>query len=678
MSDAGLRDALGQATIEPPDPVVAGSYGTWRLTYVVGSRGIASGGHLRVHTDSDTDWAIPQFDDPAGPDYMTVQAPDDARVAVLTQGYRGLLLTVIGRALAPGERLVLTYGERSAGGPGSRAQTFAEERRYVAVAVDPDGSGRYLTVPDPPCLQIVGGQATELVVVAPSTVEIGQPFGLLVKAMDAWGNLSPAYCGAIALRAPGVKLPHQSHTFDASDGGVWWLRGCRATEAGLLRVAAHEIDGPLQAESNPIACQEAGQTTRLYWGDPHGGQLVRADKIPAFFRYAREMSGIDFAGYQPNAHRVSNEEWAIQQRAEREAYAPGRFVPLPGYEWSGEPPMGGHHNVYLRRHNQPIRRSCHLEEIADQDDQDTDLPHVLDLHAAYRGADAVITPHVGGGRADLTYHEPTLEPAIEITSTHGSFPWFLEDALRRGYQVGFLGGSDGYTGRPGGEYPGHLERRYAKGSLTALYAEELTIEGVLAALQARHAYATTGARMLIRFDADGHMMGDRYRTRAQPRLSAYVAGTAPIEALELYRGLEQIYAHPIALQRAPHRVRILWEGASRRTSYSGVIWEGQLQVRGGTATVAEPIRFDSPRSHLADVRPDGLSWYSLTCGYRSGIVLDVEGEASFDLVVNTSLLSMPAFGGFGDELPKRIAYAPAERLAASFSLAELADGPKTI
>ena len=677
MSDkTTLFSAIGYATIEPRGEVVAASYGTWKLTYEAGPQGLPSKARIRIHTDSDTDWAIPQFDDAKAADYMTLQAPEGVRVAVLTQGFRGLLLTLMGRALQPGERIVLTYGDRSEGGLGSRAQTFAESRRYFTVEVDVDGDGRFLPLPEPPCVTIVGGSAAALIVLAPSMVVMNQSFALLVKAQDAWGNPSASYKGVVQLEAEGVSLPAMCHRFTAAETGVWWLRDCRCTEPGLYRIAVAEVDGKLRAESNPILCEEKSDKMTLLWGDPHGGQLVMADKIPDFFRYARDVSGLAFTGYQPNGHRVTAADWDIQQRAERDFYQPGHFVPLPGFEWSGEVQVGGHHNVYFQRHNQPIRRSCHLANIAHQDDSDTDLPHIVDVHRSYRGSDTVIIPHVGGGRADLTYHDPALEPVIEVTSTHGTFEWFLTDALRRGYQVGFIGGSDGYTGRPGGEYPGHLERRFAKGGLTGLYAEELTIAGVLAALKSRHAYGTTGARILVRLTCDGHMMGDTYSTRSCPTLDAFVAGTAPLESVELYRGLEKVYVHPLQMQRSARRVRILWEGASRRTSYSAVIWDGRLQVSNGAINVARQIRFDSPRSYVYDVRSDSLCWHSETCGYRSGLILDVSGDAEFNLVLNTVLVTMPSYGGFGDESPKRMSYGPAERLSLRFGMSDLANGPK--
>ena len=179
---------FGRARIEPSDPVIAGSYGTWRLVYTVGARGIASGGAIKIDTDSDSDWGWPQLEDPSAPDYLTLTAPEGAEVALHLRDHLSFVLLVAGRPLSPGEQIALTLGDRSGGGPGSRAQTFREERRRFWVEVDTDGGGSFTPLLDPPELTIIGGAVARLVVVVPSTAIVGEPFSLRVKAEDAWGN----------------------------------------------------------------------------------------------------------------------------------------------------------------------------------------------------------------------------------------------------------------------------------------------------------------------------------------------------------------------------------------------------------------------------------------------------------------------------------------------------------
>lgn len=675
MSQAATLDRYGAATIEPAGRVIAGAYGTWRLRYTVGASGIAEGGAVRVSTDSDTDWGIPQVADPSQADYLTVQAPAGAGVAVLVEEIKSLLLRVQGRGLRPGETVAVTYGDRSGGGPGSRAQTFLEEKRYFRVAVDAGGDGQFSPLPNAPYVTIVGGEAARLVAVAPSTVVKGEPFRLLVRVEDVWGNPSADYRGTVALRADGVRIPDNTLTFQPGDHGVRVVAGCQASGGGTHRILAQDTQLGLSAYSNPILATAEQPEHNLYWADPHGGQVGLAEKIPDFFRYARDVAALDFVGYQRNDHMVSTEDWRLQQEAEAAFSEPGRFVPLPGFEWSPETARGGHHNVYFRRHNQPIRRNSHAQ-VADKSDIDTDLPHVSDLYAAYRHGDVLITPHVGGAHADLSYHEPSIEPAIEITSTHGSFEWFLEEALQNRYTLGFVGGSDSHTGRPGTDTPGYQPRRYAQAGLTGIYAADLTLEAFFEALKARRCYATTGARMVVHVAGDGHPMGSAYGTSAPPTIAVRVTGTAPLESVELYRGLEQIHSHPCEPAQDLQRVRILWQGASRKSSYSGVVWDGTATLTGSTISASKTIRFDSPRSHLRDETDYGLKWHSVTCGYRSGVVLTLDdGEnAVLDLAVSSSLISRPRFGAYGKSGPQILAHAPAESLALSLPLRDLADG----
>src|SRR6266540_3353106 len=109
--DAARTADLGAATIDPTDPVVAGSYGTWRLTYTAGPAGLPTGSRLRLSTDSDTDGGVPQTANPAGDDYLTLEAPADVGVALAIRDNKEVTLTVYGRGLRAGEQLTTsTFG----------------------------------------------------------------------------------------------------------------------------------------------------------------------------------------------------------------------------------------------------------------------------------------------------------------------------------------------------------------------------------------------------------------------------------------------------------------------------------------------------------------------------------------------------------------------------------------
>lgn len=676
MSDAQINSLYGSAVLSPDDDVVAGSYGTWTLTYIAEEKGIGRGGTMRIYTEADSDRATPQLDDPAAADYLTVEAPAQARVGVLVQSMMSILLTVNGRALKQGEKVVVIYGDRGGGGPGFRAQTFAEARHFFWVAVDAEGNGEVTTLPKPQFVRIVGGEPAKLVVNVPSTVVADELFRLQVKAEDAWGNPAAAYRGTVEIAGHGAVVPEERVAFAKADGGVRWIDGCSVADEGIYRVQADDVGSGLAARSNPFQCWREALAVTLFWGDSHGGQVAMAEKIPDFFRYARDVAAISFAGYQRNDHVLSGRDWMVQQEAEREWNQPGRFVALPGFEWSAMTVRGGHHNVYFRRGDQPIRRSSH-QGLADKTDEDTDLRHIEEVYEAYRGTDTVITAHVGSEHSDLQYHDPHLEPAVEVTSDHGTFEWILQETFERNYRMGFFGGSDSHNGRPGGDTPGFQHRRYAKTGLAAVYARELNIESVLDAYKARRIYATTGARILLHAKCEEHVMGEEFTTAQKSKISAFVAGTAPFESVELYRDLERIYSYPVAGGTDRNRVRILWEGASRKSSYSGVIWDGVLTVSGRRLDGIEKIRFDSPRSRIYERADCGLRWHSVTCGYRSGMIVDLsgDGDADLELVVNTSVIAGPLYGDRGINPPRLMSYAPAEKILFHVGTKDLESGP---
>ena len=302
------------------------------------------------------------------------------------------------------------------------------------------------------------------------------------------------------------------------------------------------------------------------------------------------------------------------------------------------------------------------------------------MHEAFRYSDVVVTPHVGGVAADLQYHEPSIEPALEITSTHGQFEWFLKESIERNYKMGFIGGSDCYTGRPGDDQPGHQLRRYQKAGLTGVYATELTLDAVLAGMKARRVYATSGVRIVAMVSADGHLMGSEYSTRSSPRIGVKIVGAGPLECVDLFRGLELLHSEEMAQGRSADRVRVMWEGASRRTSYSGVVWDGSVRVAEGSLIGVQKIRFDSPRSEISEETYSSVRWKSWACGYRSGLVLGIDGtpDTSIEVMLSSDVIASSQYGGHGETGARRITFSTADRVRIPTSLGALADGPRVV
>jgi hypothetical protein len=247
---------------------------------------------------------------------------------------------------------------------------------------------------------------------------------------------------------------------------------------------------------------------------------------------------------------------------------------------------------------------------------------------------------VGGRYADLRTHDPEIELAVEIHSAWGTFEWLLREALRRGYRVGVCANSDGHKCRPGASYPGAGEFG-SLGGLTCVLARALDRASVLQALVARHFYATTGHRCLVQVElraGDGRsaMMGDVVEVEADASLHVKLAGTAPIESVEVRNGLQVVKTlRPYGEEDLGRRVKVVWSGAEVRGRDRVVRWDGGLRVRGNAILQAEPINFWNANRPLETVSNRELAWKSATTGGLTGVILTLEQASAGTLEIET-------------------------------------------
>ena len=688
----------GKLELISSQEIEAGELATIKLQFIVGNIGLDQGATLTIWTDSDSDWAKPQVEDSSANGYLKIIPPTGCATSVHTPDHKSFVITLMSGKLSEGDCIKIIIGDRSGGGGGLRAQTFYEPRRNFLCEVNLTGSestnwtpmgadtkreygkGSYTGTATKAVLRITGGEASELSAIAPSDIEIGSGFSLQLKASDIWGNPAEKYLGKVQIKAPGLVLPEgNSLEFSEEHAGIRRIEGAVFTEEGANRIDIEDRDNNLVGSSNQIRIYQKLPELKLFWGDPHSGQVGDASKIGDYFKYARNISGLDFAGYQRNDSAHSTDEYEIQQSQEKSYHEPGRFVPLPGYEWSASVEVGGHHNVYFGRFDQPMKRWKGADKLGRPNE--SDLPHVKDLHKYYRGTDTVITPHVGGTHANLEWHDPSLEPVLEVTSTHGSFEWFLMESIERGYQMGFVGGNDCHTGRAGDDRPGYQERRYSKGGLTGIYADELTLKSILEAMKAKRVYATTGARIRALTTVDGHFIGEKYSCGSECEIKVDVEGTGPLERIEIYRGQKLIHTEVISGTPSGNKVRVLWDGASRWSSYSGIRWDGHVDVADGQIGEVKTIRFDSPRSNYERISTSKLSLNGWACGYPSGIVFDLSKstESEITVAMNSSLIVGPTFAAHGEkDSLRRMAHAPGDSVRVSGTLDQLKNGPMRV
>ena len=312
---------------------------------------------------------------------------------------------------------------------------------------------------------------------------------------------------------------------------------------------------------------------RRYWGDLHGqsGETIGMGSAEAYFRYARDAAFVDMVGHQGNDFQITDAFWKKLNRLTAEFDKPGKFVCLPGYEWSGNTGMGGDRNIFYRHEGRPIRRSSH---ILVEGETSTDAIYTADeLFRALEAEDCRVIAHVGGRYADLKYaHDGRVERTVEVHSSWGTFEWLLHEAFEKGFRVGVVCHSDDHKGRPGATRPG-ASTFGAVGGLTCYFMPELNRDALFEALRTRRHYGTTGTRIFLDLQAtfdrprNGILRGPQPGTRRRnsrctkpvwatssgralsDELSVEMIGTAPVERLDVLHGPQVVRRCGLMLMR---------------------------------------------------------------------------------------------------------------------------------
>lgn len=634
-----IHDKYGTASLEPTDEVVAGSYGTWTITYTVGEIGMDDGSTLKIAANMSSDWGRPQFEDPSGDNYATVETSGDAAVEAQwdTDGYVRPLkdtvtIDVFDGALGPGDTITLMLGETGGGSLGHQAQTFPETGFELAVLVDSFESGEPVRLPDDLTFDVVAGPVHELHAFVPSNADPGDDVSVRIRAEDYWGNTAADYEGTLSVEdtalesAADVRISGGVATADVTldDEGVH-----------RLTVVDAERDG-LSTTTNPVRCAYDNRRS-TYWGDIHGqsGETVGTGTIQRYFDYLRENAHLDFGSHAANDFQITDEFWETIQEQVRDHHDPGRFVTFLCYEWSPNTPTGGDHNVYFKGDEAEIHRSSSWQ-ISDGYEKHEGTYPISKLYETYEGRDDVlIVPHQGGRPATLDAHNSDLTPFVEITSVWGVFEWFGQEALERGYEVGFVGGSDDHTGRPGASYPTNKADWSfpIKGPVMAVQADDLTRDSLWEAFTERRVYGTTGARIFLDVQLDGVPMGGETSSEGPPVFDVTVDGTAPVDQVELFRGSELVTSQ--SYDDGDDLIEITWSGARSKNRHKVQDWSGGLDLSTGRIASVEEVGFDHPTQGIERATDTVVRWDGATAGNYQSLRLTLDAPSDAELRIAT-------------------------------------------
>lgn len=658
-------DLMGSARIDVKGPVICGAWMTLELVYTAGHFGIDDLGGLKISFRSASDQTPPQFNDPAAPGYATVTASNGARLSASysknsnIRPWGNTLHIKCLNYLSKGDTITLRLGDRSGGGPGTRMQTFREYAHEYRVHVDAFATYDFVVLPPDkqPFVELVPGPVARHIAILPTLRQVGEEFALGLKTEDRWGNPTDGNQAEYTLvpSMPVQGLPERISMATATEG-VLRLDGLQVSREGDLRVEVLDDAGKCVARSNSLRSQFVCHT-RHYWSDMHGqsGETIGTNTARQYFAFGRDKALIDICGHQGNDFQMTDSFWAELNRLTAEFDEPGRFLAVPGYEWSGNTSVGGDHNVWYRTEGRPIYRAHRALVMEDSTDENVCLD-ARDLFARLQGEDALVVAHVGGRYADISFaHDAKLEPSVEVHSAWGTFDWIFDDARKAGYRVGIVAASDGHKGRVGASYPG-AGKFGSMGGLTCHLMPSLDRDSLFTAFRRRRHYATTGCRPFI--DVAVSNLSEAVcrlsDTEVEPVSTALIgdivtclndevslafdlSAQAGIERIDIKDGLEllkRIQPEPEA-RKIGRRLRIQCEGAEYRGRGRLVNWDVEVKSDVAAIRKAAPINFWNPDSTI--IQDGGIvRWKNVTTGGFHGVDIWLEDATTgiLTIVVN--------------------------------------------
>lgn len=592
----------GKAVVEPKFLTV-GTKATWSLVYIVGRKGVLPRGGIKVGIIGRGCCERLQISNPKESEYVTVKSSCEECTVEMSEDMlrNGSQLWEVGcivgnKPLKENDRIIVVYGDTSKGGSGFTVRKYCQKLR-IFVLVDTDGTRNYVRLTDPPMLEYKADKAKKFILLAPSLIVKDSPFRVLIKAVDKYGNVADSYTGKTSILCPKNQqfLPKEI-PFTPKNNGIRILEDIMVSNSGIYTLKIMGRKRKIEGISNPIYVLDKSPLLNYFWGDIHGQTLMSDGQLTPdeYYRYGRDEEMLDFCAitdhdtHMTRRDRVADDEyllspfwreplspWHIIKYETERFNQPGKFVTFLGYEWTASHKFTprdmcfGHKNVYYLSDDEPMY--SHI-------DPESNTPKKL--YNLLRNKEAIVIPHhtsrpvsldpsyakspegrnVYGAGTDWNYHDEDLERLVEIYSKWGNSEYYhcprpvidstpegvIQRALRRGYKMGFVAGSDTHTSGPGSPFPEFPFLPYRSG-LTCVLASELTRQEIFEALKNRHCYATTGERIYVEFTLNGkYIMGDDVKVTSKNfprRFTVKVVGTENIEKAELVKNNEELYTY---------------------------------------------------------------------------------------------------------------------------------------
>ncbi|MGI5817800.1 MAG: CehA/McbA family metallohydrolase [Armatimonadota bacterium] len=571
------RRNAGRTTLSP-SRVEVGESAVFEAVYTAGPHGLPGGALVRFAVPRA--FSTPQTADAEAPGFASVRArrPDGGEIPVVVESAELSeesheqvdIICSLPEGLEPGGAVVVNYrSDEMYIFPWKRDEVerplWFSHLAPLAAAVAADDRRRWVELlpKNSHSFETVAGPAERLHLILPGRVHEDEEVSLHGIFTDRFRNVPPPRGipshirltivdkdGERDLGTPRGKFT-AAHRFRMLLGKV---------NKGLYRIRAWDADtGEFMAQSNPmLVLDEDDERLNVYWGEIHG-HTEMSDGSGGFeemFRHARDEGRQDFAAAADHACYFTDNEWQWMQDVVNDYNERGGFVTLLGYEWAGKQ---GHRCIYARGRSLKLFRGM----CAGEDTLDVVYEHFGD------NEDVVSGPHHTGANGRMEMHDPGIERFIEIYSMWGASdrlgspkaplfpgnnPLPAHEWLNRGAMLGFTGGGDCHEGKSGwtpddprgqgSALHGFARQLRYRCGLTAALMPELRRRHLIDALRERRTWATTGARILLEFEASGVEMGCEGEAE-EIELRARLHGVQELQRIEIIRDGEVVWTEEI-------------------------------------------------------------------------------------------------------------------------------------
>jgi hypothetical protein len=125
-------------------------------------------------------------------------------------------------------------------------------------------------------------------------------------------------------------------------------------------------------------------------------------------------------------------------------------------------------------------------------------------------------------------------------------------------------------------------------------------------------------------------MGAEGVARGPVAISGRVAGTGPVERVDVFRGLDiirTISPYTAASFDGSHRYRIAWAGSRVRGRDRLTTWDGHLELSAGAILDAATFAMENPEKGIVERTARRIRWVSNTTGDDDGVDVAVDAPA---------------------------------------------------